>query len=228
MGKAIEKIALLNSHQISLIIDNEDDWKSNMHKISDADVAIDFSLPQTVVKNIYRFFDANIPVVVGTTGWLGSIDEVKKTCVERNQSLFFTPNFSIGVNILFALNKKLAEIMQDFQQYDVSIEETHHKQKFDSPSGTAILLANDILQKLDRKDKWVNESSSFNNYLEIKSFREDNISGIHNVLYTSETDTIEIKHTAKNRDGFAIGALMAAEWIQNKKGMFTMNDMLNF
>jgi 4-hydroxy-tetrahydrodipicolinate reductase len=228
MGKAIEKIALQKGHQISLIIDNEDDWNSNMPKIAEADVAIDFSLPQTVVKNIYRFFDANIPVIIGTTGWLKHMEEVKKVCKEKNQSLFFAPNFSIGVNILFALNKKLAEIMQGFPQYDVSIEETHHKQKLDSPSGTAILLANDIIQKLDRKDKWINEPSSFNNYLEIKSFREDNISGIHNVLYTSEIDSIEIKHTAKNRDGFAIGALMAAEWIQNKKGMFTMNDMLNF
>jgi 4-hydroxy-tetrahydrodipicolinate reductase len=228
MGKAIEKIALRKGHSISVIIDDEDDWQKNMHRIAEADVAIEFSLPQTVVKNIYRFFDANIPVVVGTTGWLGSIDEVKKACKERKQSLFFAPNFSIGVNILFALNKKLAEIMQGFPQYDILIEETHHKQKLDSPSGTAISLANDILLKVDRKNNWINEPSSFNNNLEIKSFREDNISGIHSVLYTSEFDTIEIKHTAKNREGFAIGALMAAEWIHNKIGMFTMNDMLNF
>jgi 4-hydroxy-tetrahydrodipicolinate reductase len=228
MGKAVEKFALQKGHEVSLIIDNEDDWKLNMHKIPEADVAIDFSLPQTVVKNIYRFFDANIPVVVGTTGWNEQMEEVKKNCNEKNQSLLFSPNFSIGVNILFALNRKLAEIMQGFPQYDVLIEETHHKQKLDSPSGTAISLANDILQEIERKDKWINEPSSFNNYLEIKSFREDNISGIHNVLYTSEIDSIEIKHAAKNRDGFAIGALMAAEWIQNKKGMFTMNDMLNF
>lgn len=228
MGKAIEMIALQKGQEILAIMDNEDDWIRNFHKIELADVAIDFSLPATVVNNIYRFFEAKIPVVVGTTGWSKHFEEVRKVCTDNNQSLFFTPNYSIGVNILFALNRKLAEIMQLFPQYDVLIEETHHRQKLDSPSGTAISLANDIITSIDRKSRWINEPSAFNNYLEIKSFREDNITCTHNVLYNSEIDTIEIKHAAKNRTGFAIGAIMAAEWMQDKRGVFSMKDLLNF
>lgn len=226
MGKEIEKVALLQHHEIVLKLDNEDDWASHASDVKQADVAIDFSTPETAVKNILRFFEANIPVITGTTGWNNKFEEVKQLCLDLQQALFFASNFSIGVNIFFALNEQLAGMMKKHPQYDVMIEETHHTQKLDAPSGTAITLANGIIQTGGTKEKWVNEPSDFNNFLEIKSYREGNITGIHNVKYTSPVDTIEIKHTAMNRSGFAYGAIMAAEWIQGKKGVFGMNDML--
>lgn len=227
MGKEIEKTALQRGHEIMAIIDNEPDWKEKNPFIKQADVAIDFSIPETAVDNILKFFDSGIPVVSGTTGWNERFEEVKDICLKKNQTLFYAPNFSIGVNILFALNKKLALIMKGFPQYNVHIEETHHTQKLDAPSGTAIALANDIIDAGGEKNKWVNTPSGFNNYLEIKSIREGNICGIHDVKYTSVSDTIELKHTANNRSGLAAGALMAAEWVKGKKGVFGMNDLLN-
>jgi 4-hydroxy-tetrahydrodipicolinate reductase len=228
MGKEIEKVALQKSHEITLKLDNEEDWKNNNAVINDADVAIDFSTPETVVKNILRFFNANIPVVTGTTGWYNRFEEVTEQCEAQKQAIFFASNFSIGVNILFALNAKLAEMMRKYPQYDVKIEETHHTQKLDAPSGTAITLAEEIIKTDGTKTKWVNNPTDINTFLEIKSFREGNITGIHNVIYASEVDSIEIRHTAKNRSGFAHGAVMAAEWIQGRKGVFGMKDMLNF
>ncbi len=228
MGKEIEKIALLKSHEIILKLDNEEDWQKHKDDIKNADIAIDFSVPETAVNNILRFFKANVPVVTGTTGWNKRFEEIRTLCMEHKQTLFFASNFSIGVNILFALNLKLAEIMKNHPQYDVMIEETHHTQKLDAPSGTAITLAEDIIKTGSAKTKWVNSPTDINNYLEIKSFREGNITGIHNVIYASEIDTLEIKHAAKNRSGFAHGAILAAEWVQGRKGVFGMKDMLNF
>jgi 4-hydroxy-tetrahydrodipicolinate reductase len=227
MGKEIEKVALLKGHQIALIIDNEEGWKTHGSAIQNADVAIDFSLPETAVNNILRFFEAKMPVVIGTTGWNNRFEEIASICYQQKQAIFISSNFSIGVNILFALNIKMAKIMKGYPEYNVTIEETHHTQKLDSPSGTAITLANDIIKSNETKVKWVNEPTDFNNFLEIKSFREDNITGIHDVIYNSEIDTLEIKHTARNRSGFAYGAIMAAEWIQGKKGVFGMKNMLN-
>jgi 4-hydroxy-tetrahydrodipicolinate reductase len=227
MGKEVEKMALQKGHEILLVIDNEEDWKTNAHKIKYADVAVDFSMPATAVENIIKFLEAGIPVVSGTTGWNDKFEEVKNICLAKKQTLFFAPNFSIGVNILFTMNKKLAELMKNFPQYDMHVEETHHTQKLDSPSGTAIALANDLISINERKNKWVNTPSAFNNFLEIKSIREGNICGVHDVIYTSDSDTIELKHIAKNRSGLATGALMAAEWVIGKKGVFGMNDLLN-
>ncbi|NTW32253.1 MAG: 4-hydroxy-tetrahydrodipicolinate reductase [Bacteroidetes bacterium] len=228
MGREIEKIALQRNHEILCTIDNESDWEKHINLVKQADIAIDFSTPNSIINNIIKFFGAKVPVVTGTTGWNDKFDEIKKLCLEQEQALFYASNFSIGMNILFAINKKLAFMMNSFPQYDVKIEETHHTQKLDSPSGTAISLANDIINNIDRKEKWVNETTDINSLLEIKSIRSGNITGIHNVIYNSNVDTIEIKHTALNRTGFALGAVMAAEWLYGKKGFLGMNDLLNF
>ncbi len=227
MGKELEKAALQQGHEIVLTLDNETDWKKYFSFNGTADVAIDFSMPQCAAENIFRFFEKNIPVIIGTTGWHKRFEEVKSYCIQNKQAMLYASNFSIGMNIMFAMNEKISDLMNSFPDYDVRIEETHHTQKIDSPSGTAIVLANDIIKHLKRKEKWINTDSAFNNFLEIKSFRVGNNNGIHSVMYTSANDELEIKHTAKNRSGFATGALAAAQWIQNKKGVFGMNDMLN-
>jgi 4-hydroxy-tetrahydrodipicolinate reductase len=180
----------------------------------------------SVVENIYHCFDAGIPLVVGTTGWLDDLNKVKKDCLDRQQCLFFAPNYSIGVNLFFTLNRYLAQMMSEWEDYAVSIEETHHIHKQDAPSGTAIHLANDIIRNMERKEKWVRETEENPEELGIKSYRTENVPGTHVVKYESEEDTIEIIHTAKNRRGFAVGALMAAEWIVGKKGFFDMKSML--
>jgi 4-hydroxy-tetrahydrodipicolinate reductase len=227
MGKELEKAALLQGHEIVLILDNDADWKKYSSFEGTADVAMDFSLPQCAPENIFRFFEKNIPVIIGTTGWHERFEEVKSTCIQNGQALLYASNFSIGMNIMFAMNEKISELMNAYPDYDVRVEETHHTQKIDSPSGTAIVLANDTIKHLRRKEKWTVAPNAFNNFLEIKSFRVGNNNGIHSVLYTSANDELEIKHTAKNRSGFAAGALAAAVWIQNKKGVFGMKDMLN-
>ncbi|MFH0865298.1 MAG: 4-hydroxy-tetrahydrodipicolinate reductase [Bacteroidota bacterium] len=227
MGKELEKAALQQGHDIILILDNESDWKKYDLFKGTADVAIDFSMPQCAAENIFRFFEKNIPVITGTTGWHKRFEEVKSYCIQNKQALLYASNFSIGMNIMFAMNEKISELMNAYPDYDVRIEETHHTQKMDSPSGTAIALANDIIKHLERKKEWTGAPPAFNNFLEIKSFRVGNNNGIHNVMYSSANDELEIKHTAKNRSGFATGALAAALWIQNKKGVFGMKDMLN-
>jgi len=226
MGQEIEKMALKRGHEIVQIIDNLEDWENDENTLGDADVAIDFSTPVSVVENIYHCFDSGVPLVVGTTGWLDDLDKVKLDCQKRNQCLFVAPNFSIGVNLFFDLNRYLAKLMSNWEDYSVSIEETHHIHKQDAPSGTAIVLANDIIRNTDRKEKWVNETVESPEELGIKSFRTDNVPGTHIVRYESDEDVIEIIHTAKNRRGFALGAIMAAEWIAGKKGFFDMKDLL--
>lgn len=228
MGKEIEKIALQRNHQIVSIIDTENDWKNIAKNKLKADVVIDFSTPTTVFDNVKRSFALNYKVVIGTTGWYKQLDELKSLCLSNNQTMFYASNFSIGVHIFFEINKKLAQLMKNQVQYDVFLEETHHLQKLDAPSGTAITLANEIIKNIDRKKDWVNtQKKEDSSALEIKSIRIDNITGIHRVYYESPVDIIEIKHTAKNRIGFAIGAVMAAEWLQGKKGIYEMKDMLN-
>lgn len=227
MGQEIEKLAVKRGHVIVLVIDNLEDWEDHGHLLAGADVAIDFSSPVGILENIYHCFDANIPVVVGTTGWLDDLEKVHRDCISRDQSLFFAPNFSIGVNLFFDLNRYMAGLMSKWEDYAISIEETHHIHKQDAPSGTAIMLANDIIRYSERKEKWVKETVESPEELGIKSIRAENVTGTHIVRYESEEDCIEIIHTAKNRRGFAMGAILAAEWIIGKKGFFDMKNLLD-
>ena len=226
MGKEIEKIALERGHEIVVTFNDSDDWAGKEEELADADVAIEFSMPHSVVNNIFRCFDAGTPVVVGTTGWFGQLEHVREVCWKHNRSLLYASNFSVGVNLFFEVNKMLAKLMNEHEEYHVSIEETHHTAKLDSPSGTAISLANDIIDRTDNKNVWVNEKSDKEYELEIFSHREENVPGTHVVKYESDIDTIEITHTAKSRVGFAKGAVLAAEWLVNKKGVYTMSDLI--
>lgn len=235
MGQIIERFALERGHEIVLkiSIDNlEDLTVANLRK---ADVAIDFSTPDAAINNIYTCFDANVPVVVGTTGWYGQLQEVKNECLTRNNALLYGSNFSIGVNIFFHMNKVLARLMNDFPAYEVQVEEIHHTQKLDSPSGTAMTIAEGIIENVDRKREWVNElvGTQFDDVLKkeqllIESHRIENIPGTHTVVYSSEVDEIEFKHTAHNRSGFALGAVVAAEWLEKKQGFYNIADIFNF
>ena len=226
MGQEIEKLAEKRQHEIILIIDSLEDWETKGQGLKEADVAIDFSMPGSVVDNIHHCFDAGVPVVVGTTGWHEELEAVKKTCEERNQTLLYSPNFSIGVNLFFDLNRYFAKLMAKWKEYGISIEETHHVHKQDAPSGTAIMLANDIIRIIERKEKWVRESPEHPEELGIKSYRTENVAGTHVVRYESENDSIEIIHKAKSRRGFALGALMVAEWMKGKKGFLEMHEFL--
>jgi 4-hydroxy-tetrahydrodipicolinate reductase len=226
MGHEVERLAIAKDHEVVLIIDSLSDWEEKGHLLSTADVAIEFSQPDAVVDNIYRCFEAGIRVVIGTTGWYEEVEQVKRDCIERNQSLFHAANFSIGVNLFFELNRQLATLMSKWKEYEISIEETHHIHKQDAPSGTAIVLANDIIRNIERKEKWVKEMAENPEELGIHSFRTENVPGTHRVKYESEDDSLEIIHTAKNRRGFATGTLMAAEWLLGKKGFYEMKDLL--
>ncbi len=226
MGQEIEKLAMKRGHTIVLVLDSLDDWEDLGDRLREADVAIDFSTPISTVENIHHCFDAGVPVVVGTTGWLDDLDKVKQECISKNQCMFYAPNYSIGVNLFFDLNRYLAALMSKWEGYATSIEETHHIHKQDSPSGTAIVLANDIIRVTDHKEKWVNDSGSNPGELGIKSIRSENVPGTHVVRYESEEDSIEIIHTAKSRRGFALGAVVAAEWVHGKTGFFDMKNLM--
>jgi len=227
MGKEIEKIACDRNHKIGMIIDIENQQNFTIENLKNCNVAIDFSIPSSAFDNIIRCFEAATPIVSGTTGWLDQYDEVIRICKEKNGTFFYASNYSLGVNIFFNINRKLANIMNKFDQYDVFMEETHHTQKLDAPSGTAISLAKDIMEEIDRKTKWeLDENQSDPEILKIKAHRIENVPGIHTIKYDSAVDYIEMKHSAKNRQGLALGAVLAAEFIQDKKGIFNMNDML--
>ncbi len=228
MGKEIEKIALERGHEIVVKIDVESDWTKAKALLASADVAIEFSTPQSTIQNIFHSFDVNVPVVVGTTGWMEKLDHVKEVCEKNSQTLFYASNFSIGVNLFFEINRKFAAMMNKQSGYNVSMEEIHHTEKLDSPSGTAIRLAEVIMEKFDGKKSWVNNSTDKEDVLGIISKRIDKVPGTHTVTWSSEIDDIELKHTAHNRKGFALGAVMAAEWVSDKRGVFTMHDMLSF
>lgn len=227
MGKEIEKIAVSRGHQILLKIDINNPQDLTTENLKKCDVAIEFTIPQTAVKNYNFCFEAGIPVVSGTTGWLDQKEEVYNKCKQSNGTFFYGSNFSVGVNLFFELNKKLAELMSGRKEYDVEMTEVHHTQKLDAPSGTAISLAEDIVEELARKTKWVNDEIPAENEFNIKSERRGEVPGIHTIKYESEVDFIEITHSAKSRKGFAFGAVLAAEYCLNHKGILTMKDLLN-
>jgi 4-hydroxy-tetrahydrodipicolinate reductase len=227
MGKEIEKIALDRGHEIVLKIDVTNPEDLTVANLQKADVAIEFTIPSSATTNYQLCFEAGIPVVSGTTGWLEKLQEIHKLCTLKNGTFFHTTNFSLGVNIFFALNKKLAELMADHREYTVEMKEIHHTQKLDAPSGTAITLAEGILSKMPEKESWVNHPTTNSNELGIVSVREGQVPGTHIVNYDSEVDYIEITHCAKNRKGLAFGAVLAAEYSFGKKGILSMNDMLN-
>ncbi|MBN2237136.1 MAG: 4-hydroxy-tetrahydrodipicolinate reductase [Bacteroidales bacterium] len=231
MGHEIEAIAKDAGHKIALIIDTHADWQEKESLLNKVDVAIDFSLPESAVSNIKKCFAAKVPIVVGTTGWYSEFEAIKNLCMEEKNTLFYASNFSLGVNIFSAVNTKLAEIMNRFPDYRVSLKETHHTQKLDAPSGTAITLAEGIIRKTEKLKSWElveNKSPEqlAKDLLPITAIREEQVPGTHEIVYHSEVDFIEIKHEAKNRKGFAKGAVLAAEWIVGKTGLFTMNDLL--
>jgi len=235
MGRIIEQFALDRGHQIVLKIDENNIDQKTTENLQKADVAIDFSTPHSVLSNIESCFNAGLPLVVGTTGWYDKIDEIKAECEASNNSLLYASNFSVGVNVFFFVNEVLAKIMNRYPQYDVLVEEIHHTQKLDSPSGTAITIAEGILAGLGRKGEWVNELVGDGEevipkpeQLLIESHRIEDVPGTHTVVYSSEVDDIEFKHKAHGRAGFALGAVLAAEWLQNKKGFYSVKDMFDF
>ena len=228
MGKNIEQIAVSRGHQIVSIIDvnNPEEFESSRFK--SADVAIEFTTPQTAYDNYMKCFAANIPVVSGTTGWLDKLELIKKLCKTEGKTFFYASNFSIGVNIFFALNRYLSKIMNNFPAYDVRMTEVHHIHKLDAPSGTAITLAEDILKNIDRKKEWRLDHAEKDSDLAITAVREGEVPGIHDIIYESDVDILEIKHSAKSRAGFALGAVVAAEFTANKKGFLGMDDLFHF
>ena len=227
MGKAIEEVALLRGHDIVLKIDQPNLHDFTRENIAKADVAIEFTSPHTAFDNIKSCIEFGVPVVCGSTGWAEQLEEMKKNCIDKNGSFIYSSNYSVGVNIFFEINKKLAELMASHKDYKVILEETHHTQKKDAPSGTAISLAEQVLELVKRKKQWVNEISDNPEELEIISKRIDPAPGTHSIKYSSAIDDIEIIHTAHNRKGFATGAVLAAEFLKDKKGFFTMKDVLN-
>lgn len=238
MGKIIEKIATDRKHTIVLKIDYNNQDELTAENLKKADVIIEFTTPGSVLSNIEHCFEANVPVVIGTTGWYEHLDEVKEKCLQSNSTLLYASNFSVGVNIFFHVNRLLAKLMSNYPYYDVQVEEIHHSQKLDSPSGTAITIAEGIIENLGTKKEWVNiltadgkdadDDNVKNDQLLIESFRIDSVPGTHTVIYDSEVDSIEFKHTAHNRNGFALGAVLAAEWVHGKKGFFSVEEMFDF
>jgi len=228
MGKTIERIARERGHEIVSIIDVDNIADFDSAAFKSADVAIEFTVPQVALNNYRRAFASGVAVVSGTTGWTEELPTLKKEIEADGKTLFWSSNFSLGVNIFMAVNKYLAGIMNQFPNYNVEMTEVHHTQKLDAPSGTAITLAEEILEKLDRKNVWVKETETKPEEMAIKSIREGQVPGIHTIRYESEVDSIEITHDAKSREGFALGAVVAAEFTYGKKGFLGMEDMLKF
>lgn len=235
MGQLIEKFAIKRGHEIFLVVDKDNRESLSASDIAGADIAIDFSEPTAALDNIHLCFEANLPIVVGTTGWYPHLEEVKSVCESEHQTMLYGSNFSIGVNIFFHINKLLAKAMRPYKQYDAQVEEIHHIHKLDAPSGTAITIAEGILENMADKTTWVNDLVGEGeevipkpNELLIESHRIDEVPGTHTVLYSSEVDQIEFKHTAHSRAGFALGAVIAAEWVQDKKGFYQVTEMFDF
>ena len=228
MGHEIEAIALKRGHVVKLIVDQDNISDLCEANLSFIDVAIEFSSPDAAFANISKCLELCIPVVSGTTGWMGDYDKAVAICKEKNTSFIHSSNFSIGVNLLFRLNTELAKQMDRYKDYSVSIEEIHHTKKLDSPSGTAITLAGEITQNHSGYEKWCFENDKVNFCIPISSVREGVVPGTHTVVWDSEIDTISLKHEAKNRKGFALGAVVAAEFIHSKRGIFSMGDVMGF
>jgi 4-hydroxy-tetrahydrodipicolinate reductase len=227
MGKAIHEIAKERGHEAVLIIDLENTHELTSETIKKADVVIEFTSPHTAYNNVKFCLQNGVPVVCGSTGWLEKLDEVKQIATAHKTGLIVASNFSVGVNIFFEINKRLAELMNAHKEYDITLKEIHHTHKKDAPSGTAISLAEQILEQIGRKDMWVNEKTLQANELSIISERVDPAPGTHHVTYSSAIDDIEIIHTAHNRTGFALGAVLAAEFLNGKEGFFGMKEVLN-
>lgn len=226
MGHAIEEIALLRGHEIVCRIDADNTSDFESEAFASADVAIEFTTPSTAVENYKRAFAAGVPVVSGTTGWLERLPEIKAAC-EQGNTFFYASNFSLGVNIFFAMNRWLASVMNHFEDYNVSLEEIHHIHKLDHPSGTAITLAEGVIENIDTITRW-SETESGDDVLPISAVREGEVPGTHIVRYDSDVDTLTIEHRAKSRRGFALGAVVAAEFTVGHRGFLTMSDMLSF
>jgi len=230
MGKAIDGVIAKDYAGKMEVIHRIDETNTHLlekSELSKADVAIEFTTPHTAIDNIYRCFEANVPVVVGSTGWYNRLDEVKEACHKQDRALFYASNFSVGVNIFFEVNRALARLMNKRAEYSTTLIEIHHTEKKDAPSGTGITLAEGVLSEMERYSKWVNEQTEKAGELPIISVREPNVPGTHVVQYDSEIDFIRIEHTAHSRLGFAQGAVMAAEFMAGKKGIYGMKDLLN-
>ncbi len=235
MGQIIERYALKRGHQIFLVVDEHNRPNLTADDIRGADVAIDFSVPSAALDNMNLCLEAGVPIVVGTTGWYDQLQDVKAKCLAFGGSILYGSNFSIGVNVFFHINRMLAKALQPYKQYDVQVEEIHHIHKLDAPSGTAITIAEGILDNSDVKTNWVNtvvgeqdEIIPKPQELLIESHRIEEVPGTHTVLYSSEVDQIEFKHTAHSRDGFALGAVVAAEWLNGKKGFYQVTEIFDF
>jgi len=226
MGREIEKAALAQGHQVVCIVDKETNWEKFPGK---AEVAIEFTTPDAAFSNILRCFEVNLPVVCGTTGWYQNLGQVETICIEKGQTLFYAPNFSLGMNIFFEVNRHLASLVSSFEGYKPSISETHHTQKLDAPSGTAIYLANQLIEQHTGFIGWKlqNEYPSEENIIPVEALRVEGVPGTHVVRWNGTNDSLDIKHTAHNRSGFVQGALLAAQWVWQKKGVYTMKDLLN-
>ena len=235
MGQIIEQFAMERGHDVVLKVNADNLDELTILNLKNADVAIDFSTPDSVLQNIALCFDAGVAIVVGTTGWYGRLQEVKNQCIEGNNTLLYASNFSVGVNVFFFVNRVLAKIMNRYPQYEVQVEEIHHTEKLDSPSGTAMSIAEGIIGELNRKNEWVNELIGSHSelitkpdQLLIESHRIEDVPGTHTVIYSSEVDDIEFKHKAHSRAGFALGAVLAAEWVYGKNGFYDITDMFDF
>ncbi|MFI3259455.1 MAG: 4-hydroxy-tetrahydrodipicolinate reductase [Rikenellaceae bacterium] len=226
MGREIEKILVSRGHTISLIIDIDNAADLTAENLKGVDVAIEFTTPHTAYANLRSCIEAGIPVVSGTTGWLDRYDELKALCIERESALFYASNYSLGVNLMFRINKQLAALMNKFDGYGVEVEEIHHIHKLDAPSGTAITIAEGLIEELDGIEGWVNDTTPEAKQVEIKSIREGEVPGTHTVTYESADDILELKHTIKNRSTLAYGAVIASEFLCGKVGVFSMDDML--
>jgi 4-hydroxy-tetrahydrodipicolinate reductase len=227
MGKMVEQLLLRDHHEVILKVNSSSRSDLTVEQLKGADAVIEFSSPQSVLNNIKLCLDAAVPMVVGTTGWQDYLPEVKQWCLEKNGSIIYASNFSVGVNIFFNINRRLAELMKSRDEYNVKITETHHTEKKDAPSGTAISIANDILRESSFKTSWVNHETDNSSELIILSRREENVIGIHAIEYSSAVDSIEIKHEAFSREGFARGAILAAQWLRGKQGFFEFSEILD-
>ncbi len=227
MGKEIEQILLSRGHSVPLIIDIDNRADLCAEKMQGIDVAIEFTTPGTAFDNIAACLRLGVPVVAGTTGWMNRFTEAEALCRELGGGFFYASNYSVGVNLFFELNRRLAQLMNRFGEYDVTLEEVHHTQKKDAPSGTAVTLAEGILEELDRKKTWICGTTTVPEELEIAAIRRSVVPGTHTVTYESEVDQIQITHTAKSRRGLALGAVMAAEFLTGKQGIYTMSDLMN-